>query len=94
MAKGTGTKDKENTTVKAETTTKKAATRKTASPVGKSEAKTTGRGKLNKGDTLACEVCGLSVVVDECGDVAAQEILCCSQAMKPKARRTRTAAKK
>lgn len=38
-----------------------------------------------KGDTLECEVCGLSVVVDEeCGCAEAHEIICCDMPMKPK----------
>jgi hypothetical protein len=38
-----------------------------------------------KGDTLSCEVCGLSVVVDEvCGCAEAHEIICCDVPMKPK----------
>jgi len=35
-----------------------------------------------KGDTLECEVCGLSVVVDEvCGCAEAHEIICCDVPM-------------
>lgn len=38
-----------------------------------------------KGDTLSCEVCGLSVVVDEaCGCAEAHEVICCDMPMKPK----------
>lgn len=35
-----------------------------------------------KGDTLTCEVCGLSVVVDEACGCAECEILCCGKPMK------------
>ncbi len=33
--------------------------------------------KAKKGDKFRCEVCGLVVVVDECGRAGAAEILCC-----------------
>ncbi len=37
------------------------------------------------GDTYACEVCGLAVVVDEdCGCMEAHDIICCSEPMKKK----------
>jgi hypothetical protein len=37
------------------------------------------------GDTYACEVCGLSVMIDEdCGCVDAHDIICCSEPMKKK----------
>ena len=45
-----------------------------------------------KGDELRCEVCGLSVVVDEiCGCAEAHEIICCDVPMKTS---KRSAAKK
>jgi hypothetical protein len=48
--------------------------------------KTTATRKLNKGDNLVCGVCGLSVIVDEWGDIIdAQEIICCGKPMKQKA---------
>jgi hypothetical protein len=51
-------------------------------------------GKMNKGDVLACDLCGLTVVVDECGDImAAQEVMCCDQPMKLKASRTKASKK-
>ncbi len=35
------------------------------------------------GDTYQCEVCGLSVTVDEaCGCTEAHEIICCAEPMK------------
>ena len=43
------------------------------------------KGKVSKGDSYICEVCGLSVVVDEeCGCTDVHEILCCGQPMKEK----------
>ena len=39
--------------------------------------------KVAKGDSYVCEVCGLSVVVDEvCGCVDACDIVCCEKPMK------------
>jgi hypothetical protein len=74
---------------------KKPAAAKAAVPAKKATAKATSRKKLNKGDSLVCETCGLTVVVDECGDiVAAQEIICCDEIMKPKASRAKASASK
>ena len=43
-----------------------------------------------KGDKLECEVCGLTVVVDEsCGCVEAHELICCEQPMARRAARAR-----
>jgi hypothetical protein len=95
MAGKTGISEKENKTAKTKTVTGKTAAQKATSPAKKTATRTSAKDKLNKGDALTCEVCGLSVVVDECGDVmAAHEVICCGQAMKPRARRTRAAAKK
>ena len=49
--------------------------------------KTRTKRKLNKGQALACEVCGLSVVVEEIGGIAVEEdsvLLCCGKPMKEK----------
>lgn len=44
--------------------------------------------KPAKGDKLVCEVCGMSIIVDELSDtVEFDEILCCTKPMKPKASR-------
>ncbi|MBI4330704.1 MAG: hypothetical protein HY673_05455 [Chloroflexi bacterium] len=41
--------------------------------------------KPAKGTALSCEVCGMSVIVDEVCDCAeVHEIICCEEAMKPK----------
>jgi hypothetical protein len=43
-----------------------------------------------KGDSYVCDVCGLSLVVDdECGCVEAHEILCCGEPMKEKKARVK-----
>ncbi len=43
------------------------------------------RKRVNKGESVVCEVCGLSVVVEEVGGVAVSEettLLCCGKPMK------------
>lgn len=50
--------------------------------------------KATKGDSYACGVCGLAVVVDEeCGCADVHEILCCGEPMKAKKPRAKAAAK-
>lgn len=76
---------------KAKTTGKKTGTEKAAAA-----AKATTRKKVNKGESLECQVCGLSVVVEEVGGIAIGEesvLLCCGKPMKAKAAKTRTAKK-
>ena len=47
--------------------------------------KASSRRKISKGDSYVCEVCGLSLIVDEeCGCADVHEILCCGQPMKEK----------
>jgi hypothetical protein len=58
--------------------------------------KATPRKKVSKGESLVCEVCGLSVVVEEAGGYGYAEesaILCCGKPMKQKASK-RKATKK
>lgn len=38
--------------------------------------------KARKGDTFTCDVCGLVVSVNETGDFAVGEIICCDTPMK------------
>lgn len=66
---------------------KETATRKTSS--GRKPA---GSGTpVAKGDVYECEVCGLSVVVDEeCGCEEVCDIMCCNQPMKEKKARVRS----
>jgi hypothetical protein len=86
MAEKTMTGEKKDT---------KAVAAKAAAPAKKAVAKTSSGKRLNKGDSLVCETCGLTVVVDDCGDVVAvQEILCCEQPMKPKTSRSKAPASK
>jgi hypothetical protein len=58
--------------------------------------KKTAKRKANKGDSLVCEVCGLSVVVEELGGIAVAEesaMLCCGKPMKEKASKTKVTKK-
>ena len=62
------------------TTTKKTSAKASAKPAVKK--------KVNKGQSLICEVCGLSVVVEQVGDLVVSHedvLLCCRKQMKPKA---------
>jgi hypothetical protein len=80
MAKETKTVDKKATEAKAKTSQKKTPTKR----------------KLNKGQALACEVCGLSVTIEEIGDVVVEEdsvLLCCGKPMKEKATGKKAAKK-
>ena len=48
-------------------------------------AKTAPKKRVNKGESVVCEVCGLSVVVEEVGGVAVSEettLLCCGKPMR------------
>ncbi|HTY82082.1 MAG TPA: hypothetical protein VMB24_04810 [Dehalococcoidales bacterium] len=52
--------------------------------------KSSARSRASKGDCFYCDVCGLSLVVDEeCGCVEAHEILCCGEPMKEKKARVK-----
>jgi hypothetical protein len=49
--------------------------------------KKTSKRKVNKGDSLVCEVCGLSVMIEDVGGVVVAEesaLLCCGKPMKQK----------
>jgi ribosome biogenesis protein Tsr3 len=67
--------------------TKKASTAKKSSAAKKPRATR----KTSKGDNYICEVCGLSVVVDECGWEEVHEIICCEQPMRRRATRAKAA---
>ena len=54
--------------------------------------KTTTR-KVNKGDSLVCEVCGLTLAVEQVGNIAFVEenaLLCCGKPLTKKATKTKT----
>ena len=81
MAQTAKTPEKKATQAKAAATPKKAPVKK----------------KITRGQTLACQVCGLSVVVEEIGDeVVAEEttLLCCGKPMKEKVTARKPPAKK
>jgi hypothetical protein len=59
--------------------------------------KKTAKRKINNGDSLVCDVCGMSVIVEEVGGVPAAEetmLLCCGKPMKTKAIKTKSTGKK
>jgi len=57
-------------------------------------AKHAAAAKPRKGQGLVCEVCGMSVVVDEvCGCVETHEIVCCGTPMKAKTAKPKVASK-
>jgi len=56
-------------------------------------AKKTAVKKTTRSDQLVCETCGLSLIVDEWGDVYGEELICCGTPMKAKARKAKSAAK-
>ena len=67
---------------------KTADTKATAAKVGPAQKKPFVKKKNNKGQSLACEVCGMSVVIEEIGDLVVEEdsvLLCCGKPMKDKA---------
>lgn len=89
MAEKTVAKEKKTPAAKPVAAAKKSPAAKATAKKPSSTAK-----KINKGDSLSCKVCGFSVTVDECGDIIeAEEIICCDQPMKPKARKVKTSAK-
>ena len=60
-----------------------------------SEKKATKR-NVKKGDSLECEVCGLSIVVEEIGGIPVSEettLLCCGKPMKVKASKAKSGGK-
>ncbi len=80
---------------------KKAAVKKTpvkasATTTKKASAKPAVKKKVNKGQSLICEVCGLSVVVEQVGDLVVSHedvLLCCRKQMKPKAAKAKATKK-
>ena len=63
--------------------------------VGKKEIqKAPAKGKMAKGDSYVCGVCGLAVIVDEvCGCVGVCDIICCGKPMKEKKVKVKAAKK-
>ncbi len=76
----------------------KAATKEKVTKGKKAAApeKVTAKNRASKGETLVCQVCGLSVTVEEIGDIALVQgryLLCCEEPMKAKASKTQAARK-
>ena len=61
------------------------------------KTKKTAKKKISSGDSLVCDVCGMSVIVEEVGGIPVAEetvLLCCGKPMKTKANKTKSNAKK
>jgi hypothetical protein len=59
--------------------------------------KATTKKRVSKGDAMVCEVCGLSVVVEQVGDIVVREdnvLLCCNKPMKKRASKASATGKK
>jgi hypothetical protein len=59
--------------------------------------KKTAKKKISSGDSLVCDVCGMSVIVEEVGGVPVAEetvLLCCGKPMKTKVSKTKSTTKK
>ncbi len=59
--------------------------------------KKTAKKKISNGDSLVCDVCGMSVIVEEVGGIPVAEettLLCCGKPMKPKASKAKSTGKK
>ena len=59
--------------------------------------KKTAKKKISNGDSLVCEVCGMSVIVEEIGGIPVAEetvLLCCGKPMKAKASKAKSTKKK
>lgn len=69
-------------------TKKKAAARKPAAAAKKAATR-----KNSRSNKLVCETCGLSLIVDEWGDVYGEELICCGTPMKPRASKAKAATK-
>ena len=62
-----------------------------------SKEKKTAKKKISNGDSLVCEVCGMSVIVEEIGGIPVAEettLLCCGKPMKAKASKAKSTKKK
>ncbi len=69
-------------------TNKATTTKKVASAAKKS---------VSKGDALVCNVCGMSVVIEQIGDVEVRretELFCCDEPMKKKSTKAAATKKK
>jgi hypothetical protein len=72
------------------------APEKKAAPAKTVAQKVPARRNIRKGQSLACEVCGLSVSVDEIGGVPVSEetiLLCCGKPMREKVAAKKVAKK-
>jgi|WetSurMetagenome_2_1015567.scaffolds.fasta_scaffold07008_4 hypothetical protein len=74
----------------------KASVKKTGTTKAATPTKAATKKRVSKGESMACEVCGLSVVVEEVGGIAVAEesvLLCCGKPMKAKAVKAKVSSK-
>jgi hypothetical protein len=74
----------------------KASVRKTGTAKAATPTKATAKKRVSKGESMVCDVCGLSVVVEEVGGIAVAEesvLLCCHKPMKAKTGKAKVASK-
>jgi hypothetical protein len=77
--------------------TVKTPAKKTTAPKAAASPKKATTKKYNKGQKLACEVCGLAVAVEEIGGLVVEEdsvLLCCGKPLKAKAAAKKASATK
>jgi hypothetical protein len=77
--------------------TKTLAKKTTGAKVATASKKTPTQRKISRGETLACEVCGTVVTVDQIGDAVIEQeniLFCCDKPMREKATSKKGAAKK
>jgi hypothetical protein len=69
---------------------------KASAPAKKTATAKASKSRVAKGDAVVCEVCGLSVVVEEVGGIAVSEettLVCCGKPMKARKSPQKAAAK-
>jgi len=70
--------------------------KKTRGEKAEAPAKATAKKRIRKGESLVCEVCGLSVVVEKVGSITlsqASALLCCGKPLKKRASKAKAAKK-
>jgi hypothetical protein len=74
----------------------KASVRKTGKAKAATPTKATAKKRVSKGESMVCDVCGLSVLVEEVGGIAVEQdsvLLCCHKPMKAKAGKAKITSK-
>ncbi len=71
-----------------------AVAKRPATAAKKTTTRAASSSRASKGENFICGTCGLSVIVDEWGDVYGEELICCGKPMKQRAaRKAKVAAK-